>query len=148
MAGAGLGMGSVIHMIEGEPSTYDVAGFDTLFSGSPIKIGRVSGALGDLGSTYEVSSYVDLETGNSTPDKGPRTNGTLSVPVVFDSGDAGQDEVRSGTDGAKKNSLFSFRITISTGDIFYFVSKIYSSPITLADASGYNMTLVLLKEAV
>ena len=125
-------LGAAYAISAGEPATYDSVGFGAL---TYTEVGEVT-ALGNIGATFEDVTHTPLKTGITQHRKGGIDYGELSFPVAYDDADAGQDLVRSGVDGANRDVVYSHKITLQDGQIFYFTGQFFATPYAIGDASS------------
>ncbi len=133
---AQTGIGVTYHISAAEPATHDQTGFEALtwteFS-DVTAMGTVQGATN--GST----SYTPMGTGIEHPIKTTLNYGEINPSAPYDSSDAGQELFISGNDGAERDTVFSHKITLQDGTVFYNTGQIFSAPVEAADASSVVM---------
>jgi hypothetical protein len=111
------------------PGTFNQAGFEAL---SWTKVGRVGAVNGDLGRTYQTSSFVDLETGATYTDKGSYDPGGFQVPVAIEEADTGQALVKAAV--ASRNN-YAHKILQRDGKAKYCIGLVTGFPTTVNDAN-------------
>ena len=133
---AQTGIGVTYHISASTPDTHDQTGFEALvwteFS-DITSLGTVSGATN--GST----SYIPMGTGIEHPIKTTLNYGEINPSAPYDSEDAGQNLFVSGNDGDERDTVFSHKITLQDGTVFYNTGQIFSAPIESADANSIVM---------
>lgn len=127
-----LAVGTTIEASASEPATYDSAGFAAL---SFTPIGDVE-SIGEFGGSAEVSTFVPLDTGTVKKKKGSIDYGTINLSIGRLDGDAGQDLLKAGFDGAQRNTVHSFKVTNNDGTIAYFTGLITSFTRQVNDANA------------
>jgi len=112
-------IGTTIAISAAVPATFDVAGFDAL---SFTEIGEVT-EVNEYGGEAAVIEHTPLKTGITQKLHGAINNGSLSVPMALDRGDAGQIIV--GASYSSRDQV-SFRVAFPDGSIDYFQGKCMS----------------------
>ena len=134
-------LGATYSISAAEPATYDDTGFAAL---TFTEVGEVA-TLGDFGPTFEDVTFVPLKTGVTQHRKGGADYGELSMSVAYDEADAGQVLIKSGVDGANRDVVYSHKIELAGGEIFYFTGQFFSAPYSVADASSMVTQSVTVK---
>ena len=134
-------LGAIYSISAGEPATYNSAGFVAL---TFTEVGEVA-TLGDFGATFEDVTFVPLKTGITEHRKGGVDYGELSMSIAYDEADAGQILIKSGVDGANRDVIYSHKIELTGGEIFYFTGQFFSAPYSIADASSMVTQSVTVK---
>jgi hypothetical protein len=124
-------LGATWSISAAEPATFDEVGYDAL---TYTEVGNVQN-LGAVGPTFEDVTFTPLKDGVTQHRKGGADYGQLTVTMAEDAADAGQILVDSGVDGAERDTVFSHKIERADGSIIYFTGQIYSSPVSIGDAS-------------
>ena len=134
-------LGASYSISAGEPATYDDTGFAAL---TYTEVGEVAN-LGDFGPTFEDVTFVKLKTGLTEHRKGSVDYNELSMSIAYDGADAGQILIKAGVDGANRDVIYSHKIELAGGEIFYFTGQFFSAPISVADASSMVTQTVTVK---
>ncbi len=114
--------GTIVSIVEGEPVTHDVAGFQALTF-------QLIGEVVDFPSYGGVSAVVEhlpLATGIVEKLKGFINYGSVSMGLGYDISDLGQALLKEANDGTAQFAEMSFSIEYSDGEIDYFTGKIFS----------------------
>lgn len=122
-------VGTTISISASLPATEDAAGYAAL---TFTAIGGVI-SVGEIGDTYEGSSYSELNTGRSITVKGAASGGTIDVPYIPDYSDAGQAIVDT---ALTLDNDYSIEIVRSDGLTEYFQGRIMSRRNASAEASS------------
>lgn len=121
-------LGTTVKISASVPATFDAAGYAAL---SYTKIGSVEN-VGAFGTTQEIVTFTDLETGILQKFKGTKDGGSPSITIAQDTDDAGQILLKTAL--ASQNA-YSTLVTMPNGDKFYFMSMITSMPVTPGGAN-------------
>lgn len=108
------GLGAVLSVSTGAPATENEAGYEAL---TFTAVGEVT-EIPAYGSNFDVVTHVPLATGITVKRKGARNNGSMSIPMALDYGDAGQDIVR--TAAASLSDIISVKVEYVDGTAEYF----------------------------
>ena len=125
-----LGTGYAISAAE--PATYDSAGFLAL---TWTEVPDVTN-IGDFGPTFEDVTDTPLVSGITEHRKGGADYGEFAPAMTYDAADAGQSLFIAGVDGANRDVVYSHRVTLQDGTIFYVTGQIFAAPLSVADASS------------
>lgn len=125
-------LGTAYAISAAEPATYDEAGFVALSYTEIVGVTNI----GDFGPTFEDVTDIPLVTGITEHRKGGADYGEFAPVASYDVSDAGQILFLSGVDGAEKDTVFSHRVTLQDGTIFYVTGQIFAAPISVGDASS------------
>lgn len=134
-------LGATFATVAAQPATYDQAGFDAL---TWVLVGEVT-TIGEFGATFEDVTHIPLVDGITQHFKGAVDYGELTMAVGYDEDDAGQVLVASGVDGANRDVVYSHRVTLQDGTIFYSIGQLFSNPITVGEASSIVSSNVNVK---
>jgi hypothetical protein len=115
-----------------EPATYDEPGFVAL---SWTEVPDVTN-IGDFGPTFEDVTDTPLVTGITEHRKGGADYGEFTPAMTYDATDAGQALFQDGVDGANRDVVYSHRVTLQDGTIFYVTGQIFAAPLSVGDASA------------
>lgn len=125
-------LGTTYSISAAEPATYDEAGFAAL------TFTEVAGItnLGGFGPTFDDVTDTPLKTGITEHRKGGADYGEFEPAMSYDTDDAGQVLFISGVDGAERDTVFSHRVELQDGTIFYVTGQIFAAPLSIGDASS------------
>lgn len=115
------GIGGFLSVSAAAPATYDAVGYAAL---SWAEVGEAS-EIPEFGAAYSAVTFTPLKTGIVNKFHGELNYGSITVPLGYDSADAGQIILIAAL--ASKNEI-SFRETRSDGTIRYISGKVMSFP--------------------
>ena len=115
------GVGGFLSVSAATPATFDADGYVAL---SWTEVGGVS-EIPEFGATYSAVTFTPLQTGIVDKFHGELNYGSITIPLGYDSADAGQSILRASL--ASKNEI-SFRETRSDGTVRYIMGKVMSFP--------------------
>jgi len=113
------GIGGFLSASAASPATYDSTGYAAL---SWTEISEVTD-VPEFGAEHSTVTHTPLKTGIQNKFHGELNYGSLSVPMAYSDGDAGQAILKAAI--TSKNEI-SFRETRSDGSIRYFSGKVMS----------------------
>lgn len=116
----GLGVGTILKAVLGEPATYDVAGFGAL---SLVEIVDVVN-IGAGGGTASVQSYTPLKTGKEVRVAGAIQYQDRAINMGTHLTNAGHVILSSGFDGVNQGKMHSFGIFYPDGTVYYTTGTI------------------------
>lgn len=115
-----------------QPATEDEAGYAALtYNG----IGEVE-SIGEFGTEYELTEFVDLSSRRKRKKKGSYDPGTTDLTLGRDATDQGQQD---GKTALKMDDDVSFRVTYQDGEIEYFMGLVSSYQTDIGDADQITM---------
>ena len=115
------GIGGFLSVSAATPETFDAAGYAAL---SWTDVGEAS-EVPEFGATYSAVTFTPLKTGVVNKFHGELNYGSITIPLGYDSADAGQIILLAAL--ASKDEI-SFRETRSDGTIRYIMGKVMSFP--------------------
>ena len=115
------GIGGFLSVSAATPATFDATGYAAL---SWTEVGEASD-LPEFGATHAVVTFTPLKTGIDNKFHGPLNYGSVTVPLGYDSADAGQIILLA---ALSSKGEISFRETRSDGSIRYIMGKVFSFP--------------------
>ena len=115
------GVGGFLSVSAATPATFDADGYVAL---SWTEVGGVS-EIPEFGATYSAVTFTPLQTGIVDKFHGELNYGSITIPLGYDSADAGQIILRAAL--ASKDEI-SFRETRSDGTVRYIMGKVMSFP--------------------
>ena len=113
------GIGGFLSVSAATPATFDADGYVAL---SWTEVGGVS-EIPEFGATYSAVTFTPLQTGIVDKFHGELNYGSITIPLAYDSADAGQIILLLSL--ASKNEI-SFRETRSDGTVRYIMGKVMS----------------------
>ena len=136
-----LAVGTVMKVALGEPTTYDIAGFEALTYGEVVDVVNI----GAGGGTAAVQSYVPLKTGVTVKRSGAIDYADRAIQMGrhVDSNTTHQ-LLKAGFDGPNKGRVHSIGIYYADGSIDFFVATISSFTDEQLEANSFKMSTVTL----
>jgi hypothetical protein len=130
-------VGSTIHITSTQPATYDVAGYNTLFTTPPLpaKIGEI-GDIGEFGKEWTIENFNDVETGATQKFKTIYDEGRFSLSMLLDNDDVGQDALQTANDSYDSVSVM---VTTQNGTRYFMQLLVSSFKYILGGASSLTM---------
>jgi len=115
------GIGGFLSVSAAVPATFDAAGYAAL---TFTEVGEAS-EIPEYGATHEVVRFTPLKTGIVNKFHGGKDFGSVTIPLGYDSADAGQIILIA---ALASKAAISFRETRSDGTIRYVMGKVFSYP--------------------
>ena len=115
------GIGGFLSVSADIPATFDADGYVTL---TWTEVGEAS-EVPEFGAAYSAVTFTPLKTGIVNKFHGELNYGSITIPLGYDSADAGQIILLAAL--ASKDEI-SFRETRSDGTIRYITGKVMSFP--------------------
>ena len=115
------GIGGFLSVSEATPATFDADGYVAL---TWTDVGEAS-EVPEFGAAYSAVTFTPLKTGIVNKFHGELDYGSITIPLGYDSADAGQIILLAAL--ASKDEI-SFRETRSDGTIRYIMGKVMSFP--------------------
>ena len=125
--------GTTIAVTASAPATFDAAGYGAL---TPTIIKGVE-SIPAFGADTAVNSFTPLN-GPIEKYKGPTNNGSITLPMLVDTADAGQNLVRTAA-APGNNAIYYFCVTYPNGDKDYFGGRVFGAPKTTGGATNNLM---------
>lgn len=139
--------GTTLGVVADQPATYDDTGFGDL---SYTDVAEITD-MGEYGPEYEVVTHNPLGTRRTVKRKGTVNDGALTMQLGRDPSDAGQQILIDGVDGAERDTVHSFEVTLQDGTIQYFTGQIYSYTTNVGSINqitGASVTVELDNEII
>ena len=115
------GIGGFLSVSAATPATFDASGYAAL---TWTEVGEAS-EVPEFGAAYSAVTFTPLKTGIVNKFHGELNYGSITIPLGYDSTDAGQIILLAAL--ASKDEI-SFRETRSDGTIRYIMGKVMSFP--------------------
>jgi hypothetical protein len=117
--------GIKLSIVEGEPATFDEAGFAAL---TFVKVGQLT-SIPEFGPTVQVVESNPLETGITEKFVGFVNYGSTSLEADFDDEDAGQALITDAVNPADASfgKQFSVKLEYQSGAIRYWLGRFFSA---------------------
>lgn len=141
MANITISVGTGVHVSLGEPTSYNIAGFEAK---SYTEIGEV-GSVPTFGGTSQVSEFIPIKTGIVNKRVGSTNYGSSALPIANVFSDAGQILLLAGFDGANRGKVHSIKLINAEIGIVYFTAVITSYKYTIGDANAITQAEVTLE---
>lgn len=111
--------GSKLLVNPSRPVTYDAAGFQAL---AWVEVAEITD-LGEFGREYNPVTHQPLATRRTIKRRGSFNDGSITLPMARDSGDAGQAMMNGALDS---DDSYSYCIELQDGSRFYFTAQCMS----------------------
>ena len=115
------GIGGFLSVSAATPATFDADGYVAL---TWTEVGEAS-EIPEFGAAYSAVMFTSLKTGIEDKFHGALNYGSITIPLGYDSADAGQIILLAAL--ASKDEI-SFRETRSDGTVRYIMGKVMSFP--------------------
>ena len=115
------GIGGFLSVSAATPATFDADGYAAL---TWTEVGEAS-EIPEFGAAYSAVTFTSLKTGIEDKFHGALNYGSITIPLGYDSADAGQIILLAAL--ASKDEI-SFRETRSDGTVRYIMGKVMSFP--------------------
>jgi len=115
------GIGGFLSVAAATPATFDAAGYVAL---TFTKVGGTT-EIPEFGAVHAVNEFTPLETGITDKFHGAKNYGSITLPLGYDTADAGQIILLA---ALASKAAISFRETRSDGSIRYLMGKVFSFP--------------------
>ena len=115
------GIGGFLSVSAATPATFDADGYSAL---TWTEVGEAS-EIPEFGAAYSAVMFTSIKTGIENKFHGALNYGSITIPLGYDSTDAGQIILLAAL--ASKDEI-SFRETRSDGTIRYIMGKVMSFP--------------------
>ena len=113
------GIGGFLSVSAATPATFDASGYAAL---TWTEVGEAS-EVPEFGAAYSAVTFTSLKTGIEDKFHGALNYGSITIPLGYDSADAGQIILLAAL--ASKDEI-SFRETRSDGTVRYIMGKVMS----------------------
>jgi hypothetical protein len=122
--------GTTIALSASSPATFDSTGFAAL---TFTTVGEVTNIDGNIGRSYNLVTHQPLATRATVKKKGSYNSGSITLQLALDNDNAGQALLKT---ALSSDSNYSFKMTLQSGDIYYFQGMVMSFPITPASVDS------------
>ena len=126
-------IGTELHVVVGEPATYDESGYDTLIAGASEADGIQT--IGDLGDESERIPVKTLKGGRVLYVSGTKDFPPFQIQFIPDATDAGQIIIEAANN---TNTLYSILIEKPNGRQIYLTGRFANLKETGLDPDGYD----------
>jgi hypothetical protein len=121
--------GTTIGIVAAAPATFDAAGYAAL---TFVPIGEVTD-IPDFGREFEILTHKPLASRGIVKKKGSFNEGSLDLKLGLNTDDAGTVLAKA---AALSDADYSFKITISTGDVYYFRALVSSFKVSVGNTGS------------
>ena len=125
--------GTTLHICAGDPPTFDISGYATLFGSSAEELVGEITDLGEFGREYVLITHNPIGTRSTKKFKGSFNEGSMQLTLGLDQSDAGQLIMQT---ASASDDNYSFKVTDQTGDIYYFQAQVMSFKIGLGSVDN------------
>lgn len=125
--------GTTLHICAGDPPTFDISGYTTLFGSSAEELVGEITDLGEFGREYNLITHSPIGARSIKKFKGSYNEGTMNLTLGLDQADAGQLLMQT---ASQSDDNYSFKVTDQTGDIYYFQAQVMSFKIGLGSVDN------------
>lgn len=126
--------GTTLKVTASQPATYNSAGYNTLFTTSPVPatVGEITD-LGEFGREFALVTHNPVGTRGTQKFKGSFNEGTMSLSLGLDTDDAGQIIMKA---ASLSDSDYSFMVTTQNGDRYFFQAKVMSFKVAVGSVDS------------
>jgi hypothetical protein len=135
--------GTTLRISASAPATFDVSGYNTLFTSSPTPplIGEITD-LGEFGREYALVTHNPVGTRGTQKFKGSFNEGTMTMSLGLDTDDAGQILAKT---ASLSDDDYSFMVTTQNGDKYYFQAKVMTWKVGVGGVDQITTATVTLE---
>lgn len=140
-------VGTVVAVSSALPATYDSTGYAALTFSS---VGELQ-ELPEFGAEQALATHTPLATGIVEKRGGSVDFGEVTLPIALTGTDAGEGVLQTKSEGAvTSDKRASFKVTLPTGDVLYFVGLVrsFTRSVGNADAIAMASSIVSITSAV
>jgi hypothetical protein len=114
--------GTTLRISATAPATFDVSGYNTLFTDSPAPalVGEITD-LGEFGREFALVTHNPVGTRGTQKFKGSFNEGTMALSLGLDTDDAGQILMKA---ASLSDNDYYFMVTTQNGDRYFFQGKV------------------------
>lgn len=114
--------GTTLRISATAPATFDVSGYNTLFTDSPTPalVGEITD-LGEFGREFALVTHNPVGTRGTQKFKGSFNEGTMALSLGLDTDDAGQILMKA---ASLSDNDYYFMVTTQNGDRYFFQGKV------------------------
>jgi hypothetical protein len=114
--------GTTLRITATAPSTFNTAGYNTLFTDSPVPalVGEITD-LGEFGREFALVTHNPVGTRGTQKFKGSFNEGTMALSLGLDTDDAGQILMKT---ASLSDNDYYFMVTTQNGDRYFFQAKV------------------------
>lgn len=131
--------GSTIAISATIPATFNEAGYEALVDWSTI--GEVTD-LGEFGREFALVTHNPVGSRGTVKKKGSFNEGSMTLQLGLDTDDAGQIKAQA---AALSDNDYSFRVTLQSGDVFYFQAQTMSFKIGVGSVDQITAATITLE---
>lgn len=129
-------LGFTVAVEDGEPSTFDQAGFEDASMAYDL-IQGITSVDGDLGFSFNVQTSMELATGVTKSAKGGKTFSPLTIMVLSGSDSSGRTTLE--TAASSQNGQVSLKLQDSAGNSIYLCGIVATDTRSVGNADNVGM---------
>jgi len=135
--------GTTLRVTATAPSTFNSAGYGTLFTASPVPalVGEVTD-MGEFGREYALVTHQPIGDRGTVKLKGSFNEGTMTMTLGLDTDDAGQILMKA---AAVSDNDYFFMVTTQNTDKYYFAAKVMSFKVNVGSVDSVTTATVTLE---
>lgn len=135
--------GTTLRVTSSAPATFDSAGYNTLFTASPVPalLGEITD-LGEFGREFALVTHNPVGTRGTQKFKGSFNEGTMSLSLGLNTDDAGQIVMKA---ASLSDNNFSFMVTTQSGDRYFFQAKVMSFKVAIGSVDSITTATTSLE---
>lgn len=126
--------GTTLRVSSAQPATFNVAGYNTLFTASPVPalVGEITD-LGEFGRDYALVTHNPVGTRGTQKFKASFNEGTMALQLGLDTDDAGQIIMKA---ASMSDNDYSFMVTTQNGDRYFFQAKVLNWKVSVGSVDS------------
>jgi hypothetical protein len=135
--------GTILKVTASAPSAYTSAGYNTLFTTSPVPatVGEITD-LGEFGREFALVTHNPVGTRGTQKFKGSFNEGTMTLSLGLDTDDAGQIIMKA---ASLSDDDYSFKVTTQNGDKYFFRAKVMSFKVAVGSVDSITTATCTLE---
>jgi hypothetical protein len=135
--------GTTLKVKATQPATFNVAGYNTLFTTSPTAplVGEVTD-LGEFGREYALVTHMPVGNRGTQKFKASFNDGTMTIQLGLDTDDAGQVLMKA---ASMSDNDYSFMVTTQNGDRYFFQAKVLSFKVSVGSVDSITSATTTLE---
>lgn len=136
--------GSTLRISQIAPSTFDAAGYSSVFPLAPTasspQVGEIT-SMGEFGREYALVTHQAIDRADTQKFKASFNEGSISLELALDEDDAGQELLKT---AAYSYDDFYFQVT-NGGETFWFPAKVMSFKVNVGSVDQITAASVMLE---
>lgn len=137
--------GTTLRITASAPATFNAAGYGTLFPATPTATNPLVGEitnLGEFGREYNLITHNPIGTRSTVKAKGSFNEGSISLELALDQGDAGQMLLKT---ASQSDADYYFEVKDLRGNKAYFPAKVMSFKTNIGTVDQITTATVMLE---